>query len=295
MKHRKNPNARRPGFTIIELLVVIAIIAVLASLISAAVFQAYNRASVVQAKTEITDLSNALASAKAAFNNVPYLPSRLVLREDNAYVAANIDEQRTSQFLQRAFGRYVTTIPQDWNGNGKIDAGVAFTLQGPTALVFILGGIPTSAGGVLGCTGFSNLPNNPAPLGNPITPGATRKGPFYPNFQASRLMPDPIAPGFLYYTDTYGTGQPYLYFSSYAAGNDYNTTPPDSPGGVVQPYRDVNGLFINGKGFQIISAGKDGLFGPGGPWNSTTGYGTGQPGSDDQSNFSGSVLGNAQS
>ena len=48
MKHRNNVNARRAGFTLIELLVVIAIIAVLASLISAAVFGAYARAAVAK-------------------------------------------------------------------------------------------------------------------------------------------------------------------------------------------------------------------------------------------------------
>jgi hypothetical protein len=260
----------------------------------------YSRAAVAEAKTEITDLSNSIASAKAAYNNVPYLPSRLVLREDNAYNVRNVDEQRTVQFLHAAFGRFVTTIPQDWNGNGKIDQGVAFTLQGPTALVFLLGGIPTSAGGVLGCTGFSNLPNNPAPLGNSLTRGATRKGPFYPNFQASRLRLDPNAPGFLYYTDSWGTDRPYLFFSSYAAGNDYNTIAnhgsSDAPMGMtVQPYQDANGLFINGKGFQIICAGKDGLFGPGGVWDSNTGYGPDLPGSDDQANFSATRLGLPQS
>ena len=92
------------------------------------------------------------------------------------------------------------------------------------------------------------------------------RGPSTPTSSRAGCGSIPPASGFLYYTDSYGTNMPYLYFSSYAAGNDFNTgvnsdCPPAGVMGLnvqVQPYQDVNGMFINGKGFQIICAGKNG-------------------------------------
>ena len=132
--------------------------------------------------------------------------------------------------------------------------------------------------------------------------------------------------------------EPYLYFSSYAgktSNNGYNryfdpkgtgasvintfgvnlgpTTVSDcpTPGGGVWPYAEAPTSlgfpymrYVKPDGFQIISAGRDGLFGPGtsptgGPggvplvWTPATADSYGGYGADDQSNFYTTVLGSS--
>jgi hypothetical protein len=61
----------------------------------------------------------------------------------------------------------------------------------------------------------------------------------------------------------------------------------------------LGGQFINPNGFQIISAGKNGQFGPGcgggGPWDTSNGLPGTDPGADNLANFSSAVLGAGQS
>ena len=96
--------------------------------------------------------------------------------------------------------------------------------------------------------------------------------------------------------------KPFAYFSSYKAGNDYNRymingqildcfplkITPTQP---LQPYIEAGTnpvIFINRNGYQIISAGADRKFGPGGAWSAATAsqvYPQGSPGADDQANF----------
>jgi len=152
--------------------------------------------------------------------------------------------------------------------------------------------------------------------------------PPYFEFKANRLArsPSPSAVNFLVYFDPWGNNVPYVYLSSYGQENSYRpgvvgTTPPTAPnpsapatwpdsppvtaglniGVWIMPYTDASGSrYINPNGFQILSAGKDGLFGPGGAWNSQGGTvtpytGTVDPSNgtayrDDQVNFSGGVL-----
>jgi hypothetical protein len=144
--------------------------------------------------------------------------------------------------------------------------------------------------------------------------GGTRRGPFF-DFKANRLERD-ANNNFFYYLDPYGRGQPYAYFSSKKAGWDYfwvypgqtgsaqfrlksdgvtpGTVPGDCPSLMVSPYMDTSKVFINPRGFQVVCAGADAAFGPGGVWDTQTGYGVGGPGSDDQSNFSQQLLGQPQ-
>jgi hypothetical protein len=62
------------------------------------------------------------------------------------------------------------------------------------------------------------------------------------------------------------------------------------------PYQASPTQWLNPTGFQIISAGRDGMFGNTslGTWNPATGWGAGNAGADDISNFSRSVLGTSQ-
>jgi hypothetical protein len=96
------------------------------------------------------------------------------------------------------------------------------------------------------------------------------------------------------YLDGWGTA--YAFFSSGPRGNDYNITSSDCQtltGGTLPYFTGTvaSPQFLNPNSFQIISAGPNKAFSPGGPWNPTTGT----PGSDDMSNFSKGKLGNPQS
>jgi hypothetical protein len=131
--------------------------------------------------------------------------------------------------------------------------------------------------------GFSPDPQNPT-----VAPaaGVARKGP-YAKFASSRLIRDTTvdaqgnsAHGFPYYADGYGLGKPYVYFSTSSAGNDYFWNPAGQANHLanrisdcallnINPYyNSINAAgtvqYTNPTGFQIISAGQDGQFGPGG-------------------------------
>jgi RNA polymerase sigma factor (sigma-70 family) len=238
-------------------------------------------------RAEIGGLAQAVRAFKEDFN-VSYIPSQILLREDGAYNTANPIEKDTVTFLQQMFGRRVNLVGVDWNGNGAIDQGAAgtFTLTGDQCLVFFLGGIPMT-NGVNGCLGFSTDPVNPS------TSAGQRRGPYY-EFKSGRLVRG--SNGFFSYVDAFNKGSPYAYFSSYKTTNGYNRYgASDCPHLGVSPYQLPSRSFINAGGFQIISAGANGIFGVGGTtWDPTSGYPRGDPGADDLSNFSSTKLGMPQ-
>jgi prepilin-type N-terminal cleavage/methylation domain-containing protein len=188
----------------------------------------------------------------------------------------------------------------DWNGNGAQDNPVI--LEGDQCLAFFLGGLPDLMHGApYTCLGFSNNPKNPGSY--PASPSESRIGPFFEfdSNRLVVLAPPPQNNPYsrstthLSYLDNYSSsdghgnwlyGAPYLYFSSYKATNGYNRyygtgTPPythgDCPSVVnpilpgqpteVWPYAQkattTGHAYIKPNSFQIIAAGKDGLFGPG--------------------------------
>jgi prepilin-type N-terminal cleavage/methylation domain-containing protein len=310
---RRDSRRGRGGFTLIELLVVMAIIAVLVSLTAAAVLKFLAKGPEIQNRTDIGQLDTALASARTEFGLTGDFPSFLVLREDGIYDTVNNPAHRqTVKLLKKMFGnRFDVRRPRDWNADTQITQG-DIVLEGHHCLVFFLGGIPTPPGTTEGCTGF-NSDNTQPEAASPS--GVPRRGPWF-NFQAKRLVRD--TNGFYYYTDAYGKpptdasgnplaafpkGVPYAYFAARTGNNDYFFVagpPPqhDCPslaslGLVNGPYLDRANRFINPNGHQIISAGPDTLFGPGGPWDPTAGSGQG-PGADDMANFSGAPLGSPQ-
>jgi hypothetical protein len=164
-------------------------------------------------------------------------------------------------------------------------------LEGEQCLVFFTGGIPSQATGTM--VGFSTDPTNPAV-------GANRVPPFF-DFRSNRLQVIAgTAPSFPSYQDGYGK-TPYAYFSSYKSSNGYNryvyiSNPylplvPGSPitsdcqalqnygangtavfpycqagmGSVTSPPGPAVGppAYLNPQSYQIISAGKDNVFGSG--------------------------------
>jgi prepilin-type N-terminal cleavage/methylation domain-containing protein len=302
-----NRRLKRDAFTLMELLVVTVIILILVGLTTAAVMAIWINAGNVVPTTEIRKFELAIENARMDLGRgtpLDSLPSFLILREDGNYFdntgAVAQRYQSTVAALQKAFGRAcigtaVNPVQIDWNGNGAFDGsnaagfGPEWILEGEHCLVFWLGGIP--AQGAIRCTGFSTNQSNPA------AQGGTRKGPYYPDFLSTRLSPDPTS-GFYTYLDSFvelvdqagvhHLPQPYAYFCS-RGSNNYSS---DCPSLGVNPYFDgtvAAPRFMNPNSFQIICAGKDNIFGPGGNtgWSSATGYGTGGgAGMDDIANFS---------
>lgn len=183
----------------------------------------------------------------------------------------------------------------DWNGDG-VKGGV-YVLDGAECLVFFLGGVPVKVDAVtLSTTGFSVNPANPAIDPNSSI-SANRSKPFY-EFNSARLV-DLDGDGFPERADNL-TGKPLVYFSSYE-GSGYDPddvnfaeeghledgSPAPSIGakffnrltGSPSPNPYTNGPsllmpgttspeYMNKISFQIVSAGHDGFYGPGGWYRS---------------------------
>jgi prepilin-type N-terminal cleavage/methylation domain-containing protein len=308
---------RRAAFTLVEIMIVVIILSILLALLLPVLSRAYKFGEDAAAHTEITQIDTAIAAARRDLGyggvDLAYLPSKLKLSETNNYPnqsTVGSDDFNAVVFLQKAFGKNINltangltvgTSPTagtwpDWNGDGKVSADV--TLLGDQVLIFLLGGIPAS--GVP--SGFATNPTNPTMSASSTTSG-NRKGPYFDFVQARlTLKSTDFAPnntlinnGFFWYLDPYKQ-QPYIYLSSYAGGGYQTGDIPTTLGfGLTSNYTDSNtSTAINPRTYQLISAGRDGKFGPGGSWNPTTGYAITQPlpdGFDDQANFSKSLLG----
>jgi prepilin-type N-terminal cleavage/methylation domain-containing protein len=285
----------RKSFTLLELMIVIAIISILISIAVGAYFRVYDAAKILEVRSDISQMEVALAKFKAQYGVYP--PSRVKLCYNYAsYNTTNNPlDQESVQFLTTLFGpRIVTGSPTtpsppwvtagsgiDWTGQqyttGTVGMPASVVLEGDQCLVYFLG------------TLFYNNPYNPmdSSTHNPINP-LEQFAPVQPipyQFQKGRLVnlphsgegSDSDATGiFPSYRDPYGK-QVYAYFSAYSefqTANGYNRyfisgqyqnsdcsslqTSPE-----VWPYASASGQYQNEATFQIICAGKDGIFGPG--------------------------------
>lgn len=321
MRRTIHPGSRG-GFTLVELLVVVTIIAVLIALISSGVMAALARGSEVSARNEVTQLANGVQAFKGQFQ-VQYIPDKLVLPP--GFDTTGV----TQQFLKSVWPRLdANTLRADANQfkiNGRttnvfdywqvVDSPNLFAneaskprLHGDQVLVWALGGWRDGRN----VFGFNTDPTDPMMpyVLKPGQPAQQRHGPYY-DFTGDRLqilalpagqyeVTKPSLPkrsnSFPSFMDYYGKA-PYLYFSSGKAGNDY-TNPiaafqddPNQRWIGVSAYMIAPNKFANPSGFQIVSAGRDGLFGNGGlAWSG----GGGQMltgGKDDIGNFSATKLG----
>jgi prepilin-type N-terminal cleavage/methylation domain-containing protein len=301
----------RAAFTLIELLVVITIITLLVALSAAAIFRVFRVTTDTQTHTEVSQLAEAVGNFKVKYGVYP--PSQIILCENYNDYAPLQASPATAQlandsiaFLKTIFNSRIAdpanawaTGGINWNGDNPTTPGRrVWTLQGQKCLVFFLGVIPNlPSSQALGVLGFSTNTLNPA------ASGGDRVNPFYPDFKSNRLVRDP-ADNFFTYQDPYGKNV-YAYFSSYKVRNGYNRYAnggpvPDCQSLGVFPYFDGTN-FQNADTFQIISAGRDGNFGPSGggipnatpppaaffwtPKTANTFYSSGQPGADDIANF----------
>jgi prepilin-type N-terminal cleavage/methylation domain-containing protein len=273
----------RLGFTLIELLVVVTIIAILMGLTAAAVFKVFGPADDLTVRNDITQLSSNIAGFKHKMD-VDYLPSRFVLRERGPWNVTNPLERDSHDFLRNMFSGIdlsANTL-HDWNGDGVDGGNTPITLEGDQCLVFFLGGIPQRdpSSGLFGTTGFH------ASNRTPTRAGGDRRGPFF-TFPSKRLAVRSGTQGnFPSFIDPYET-QPFAYFSNYGIRNRYNKYGSSDCAGLgVAPYQQNAANFQSPAGFQIICAGKDKTFGPGGlPAAATAAT------ADDMANFQDTALG----
>ncbi len=286
---------RRGGFSLIELLVVIAIIGILMGLTTAAVQKFRAAGPEVQTAADIRNLEMAIEGFKGTFS-VDYIPAGFVAAKD--YTAApfprppvtypsaaypNGSKLESAKYVKQVWGRpnmadtgWQSHLPDPQRFDDYMDAN--------QSLVFFLSGAPLAIAPNSGPlnwadrTGFS-----PAPR---MFTKPSVGGQGFMEFPANRVD----AAG--HYLDPYGS--PYCYFTS-KTGNDYNspsaqswTYPlPDGSSTTVTPYMETVNKFYKASSFQIISAGANKKFGPGG-LNYTPGlgaYSQGGVGGDDLSNL----------
>jgi prepilin-type N-terminal cleavage/methylation domain-containing protein len=276
---------RRSGFTLIELLVVIAIIAILAGLLLAAVIMFLGKREEATARNDLLALAGALQKFKADKGQYP--PPMIRLRANMAdYRTMRVDalDDESVIFLRNVMFKSlpaVTNIP--WAGSTPMPAG-GVVLEGDQCLMFFLCGPPNQGGnaaaGFMG--GFSNDAQNPVgaattPIRYMDPPNAGRL-----TIRNSALVPAQLFPSYL---DAWEQA-PYMYFAPLRGRPDGYLPGANSLG--IAPYAKNGSQFYQPDSFQLICAGKDGQFGPGGVWQPGSATGAG---ADDWSNFSDKMLG----
>jgi prepilin-type N-terminal cleavage/methylation domain-containing protein len=337
------PKSNRAGFTLVELLVVMTIIAILFALTAAAVTRALVKADETKTRNEISQLQAGVQAFKQEFQ-VAYLPDQIWMPPGLDPTAATNPPGDSARYISSLWPRLqgTPTTPgplsslntpfQMTNRDGTKTSYTIFTywglqsntpvqLYGHQSIVLFLGGvIPRDSSGNMigGPIGFSTSPTHPMDITGQT--GATnRKGPFFDGFPppsnppstADRLRLLVGGNSFPSFIDVYGT-QPYLYFSSKKAGNDYTYSTTNLPFTTLPffefvEYQNANkGIvsvrFKNANAFQILCAGRDTTFGPGGEnWpgatikydspGMTSQGATDQNGYDDMSNFHGTLIG----
>lgn len=259
--------SRRRGFSLIELLVVIGIILVLVSLLLAATQNVRSITRDLEVRRELIGIHNAIL----AFNQDPrfgpaqFLPSQL---------DPSGGDPVSNAYLRRVFPGTNGVLPLP-----------AAKLEGSQTFVLLLGGKASGGPGNWNCEGWAT---------DPLDPTATygMKIKFY-EFDPRRLQ-DIHGNGYPSYLDTYGRAIAYFCprREDMGAWSSPNYTADCGALG-LPPYANQNMTT-----FQLISAGRDTIFGTqGATWtqgNAPQVYPKGSGGNDDLANFAKNKLGNKQ-
>jgi prepilin-type N-terminal cleavage/methylation domain-containing protein len=270
----------RAAFTLIEILVVIAIIAILASLLLVGVMAIMRKGPEVRNRNDILQLNVGLQKFKDKFGFYPPSKIKLVPQFSNYNLAVQLDQQ-SNAVLGQMWPNIDRTQIFAWAGPATMPA-TGVTLEGHECLVFFLGGISDGTGP----TGFYTNPLNPT---KPGVAGGSDKYKFL-DFDAGRCVTLGTNTGFYSYLDAHAANnqlkKPFAYFSSYKRANGYSPFgSSDNASLGVSPYIESSTPTVKYYApdtYQIISAGANGVFGPGGVW--TPGNNSVQ-GKDDISNF----------
>lgn len=276
--YRRTASTTRSAFTLVELLVVITIIGLLMGLILPAIQKVRISGKRAQVGAEIAQLSTSAASFKQEFKFYP--PSEVIV----SFPAGNppqaqpfripqvfpppipttmiqARELASIEFYKKMYPRWSIGAP---GTNTNLDSPNQ-DLQGIQCLFYFTTG-PIN-------TGWA--------IDGPYKPnGNSKKGPYF-EYGGQQLATPYL------YTDAFGI--PYAYFSSGLGGKylDPLAFPGVTQFTAVNPYLSVN-KYVNSDSVQIISAGADKNFGPGGAWTPGAGaYDQSNPGADDMANFYG--------
>jgi prepilin-type N-terminal cleavage/methylation domain-containing protein len=285
----------RSGFTLVEVLVVIAIIAVLISLLLPAIFSVRKKGEEVKNRHNISQISTSI-QAFCSKNNIDYIPSRIVLRNDGNYTAGDPFEMASFAYLKQLWPRLQfpvytanavqTTDPRYSLGWCPDDPSASLTsryeLEGDQVVVFFLGGMQV----LRSCQGFGVNKVNPTAISNGVktdppsmefpiealsymgAASQTRAGTFL-------SFLDPYGQAYAYFSSrsfgrrnlpsgggfVQGLDQPYISAPGYARLDCSGLVNPDGTAANLAPYFDPSGKFYNRDGFQIISAGFDKKYG----------------------------------
>jgi len=216
---------------------------------------------------DIQQLAMALETFKAKYGIYP--PSRILLSNDGKQI-----DRESLAYLLAIWPRLNWSAEIDWSGGVK--GFKSAKLEGDQCLVYFLNG-PRG-------DGFSINPPNPT------APGGPRVGPFF-EFDENRLIQRVKGNPFSSFQDGYRKNV-YAYFCTVRTKNNYRA---DCPSLKVAPYFKKGSMpvkYYYPSSFQIISAGKDGIFGPGGAWApESAAKDVGPNGLDDLCNFHGEFLG----
>lgn len=286
-------HGQKGGFTLIELLVAISIVALLVGLLLTGVQSARSSVQTAQVAHEIRNLETALTQFHAEFGMYP--PSSITLYGTSAGWSGDI---RSRTIISKLWPQYNFNqpLPAPY-GTGSV------SLNGAQCLVFFLSGFydreVDNDGNPLN-RGFRGFSKNPL---IPFSPeGDNRIGPFL-ELQLDKLSPNPTSSGqtagagYVYLDAFPGQTVPIWYLSSYE-GRGYRIG--ELPDGMVDVYRQAQGPNTTGpnpqtqawmaKSYQLISPGRDGLYGNGGYYNSSATSNLNPADWDNVTNFSSGTL-----